>query len=95
MSNIPYYLAKARTGYGKLDPAICSLLRAHRINWTGYGHGELLDGLVKDGLWDSFDQHLMGNCAEHCAEQHNITRKDQDEYCLESYRRAAEAIEVG
>lgn len=61
----------------------------------GLGHGEVLDGLVKDGLTDSFDHHHMGICAEHTAEVQGFSREDQDNYCVESYRRAKVAVESG
>jgi len=76
MSNIPYYIEKAREGYR-------------------YGHGEIVDGLLKDGLWDVYDNHHMGMCAEKCATDYTITREQQDAYALESYRRAADATENG
>lgn len=72
MSNVPYYLDKARTGY-KL------------------GHGSVTDGLVKDGLWDVYKDYHMGNAAELCARECNISRQEQDAYALESYRRSSEA----
>mmetsp|Transcript_16874 Transcript_16874/g.18824 ORF Transcript_16874/g.18824 Transcript_16874/m.18824 type:complete len:412 (+) Transcript_16874:32-1267(+) len=61
----------------------------------GYGHGEVLDGVLKDGLWDASDDHHMGMCAEACAETYNFTREQQDAFALESYRRAAEAAQAG
>lgn len=41
------------------------------------GHDTLVDGLMKDGLWDVYNDYGMGVCAEICAEQHGITRDDQ------------------
>jgi acetyl-CoA C-acetyltransferase len=76
MSNVPYYLDKARNGY--------------RL-----GHGSVVDGLVKDGLWDVYKDYHMGNAAELCAKECNITREDQDAYALESYRRSSEAYAKG
>lgn len=61
----------------------------------GFGHGQVLDGIIKDGLWDAFDDQHMGMCAEACATEFNITRQDQDEFALESYRRAAHASNTG
>lgn len=55
------------------------------------GHGEVLDGIIKDGLWDAFDDHHMGVAAEVCATDYNITRADQDAYAVESYTRATDA----
>src|SRR5690606_35152624 len=76
MSNVPYYLDKARTGY--------------RL-----GNGELIDGLVKDGLWDVYNDYHMGSAAELCASECNISRKDQDVYAIESYKRAQHASNNG
>ncbi|HPM31399.1 MAG TPA: acetyl-CoA C-acyltransferase [Chryseolinea sp.] len=70
MSNIPYYLMKARTGYK-------------------YGHGELLDGLQYDGLTDVYNHCAMGVCADNTAKEMNISRQDQDEYAINSYKRSA------
>lgn len=72
MSNVPYYLDKARTGY--------------RL-----GNGEIIDGLVKDGLWDVYNDYHMGSAAELCATECNISREEQDAYAIESYKRAQQA----
>jgi acetyl-CoA C-acetyltransferase len=72
MSNIPYYLLKARTGYK-------------------YGHGELLDGLQYDGLTDVYNHCAMGVCADNTAKEMNISRQDQDNYAINSYKRSAAA----
>ncbi len=72
MSNVPYYLEKARFGY-KL------------------GHGQLTDGLIKDGLWDVYNDIHMGNAAEQTAKEMKITRQMQDEFAMESYQRSAKA----
>jgi len=72
MSNVPYLLDKARTGY-KL------------------GNGTLTDGLVKDGLWDVYNDYHMGSAAELCARDMKITREQQDDFAIESYKRSAAA----
>lgn len=72
MSNVPYYLDKARNGY--------------RL-----GHGQITDGLVKDGLWDVYNDYHMGSAAELCAETCDISREDQDNFAIESYKRAQNA----
>jgi acetyl-CoA C-acetyltransferase len=59
------------------------------------GHGELVDGMIKDGLWDVYNNFHMGNAAELCAKECNITREEQDEFAAESYRRALEAQKNG
>lgn len=76
MSNVPFYLDKARSGY-KL------------------GHGQLIDGLVKDGLWDVYNDFHMGSAAEKCACDYNISRSDQDEFAIESYKRSQKAQAEG
>jgi acetyl-CoA C-acetyltransferase len=59
------------------------------------GNAELVDGMIHDGLWDPYGQMHMGICAEHCAETQGISRSQQDEYALESTRRAVEAQKAG
>lgn len=64
---------------------------------TGYrlGHGQITDGLVKDGLWDVYKDYHMGNAAELCATDCKISREDQDAYAIESYKRSQAAGEKG
>lgn len=64
---------------------------------NGYrlGHGQLIDGLIKDGLWDVYKNYHMGNAAELCATDCNISREDQDAYAIESYKRAQAAYSKG
>ena len=59
------------------------------------GHGELTDGMIKDGLWDVYNDYHMGNAAELCATECNISREMQDEFTIESYKRAQNAIAQG
>ncbi len=59
------------------------------------GNVELVDGMIHDGLWDVYGQHHMGICAEHCATTQDIPRAAQDEYAVESTRRAIEAQRSG
>jgi len=59
------------------------------------GHAELLDSLVKDGLWDVYNNFHMGKGGELCAAKYRLTRKELDDFALESYRRAQEAIATG
>jgi acetyl-CoA C-acetyltransferase len=59
------------------------------------GNVELVDGMIHDGLWDVYNQQHMGLCAEACATTHGISRSAQDEYALESTRRAIEAARSG
>ena len=76
MSNVPYYLDRARTGYRM-------------------GHGELTDGMIKDGLWDVYNDYHMGQAAELCARECSIPREAQDAFAVESYTRAQAAWNEG
>jgi len=60
-----------------------------------YGNGQILDGIVKDGLTDVYHQNLMGNSAELCAAKYKITREQQDAFAVESYKRSAAAWSAG
>jgi acetyl-CoA C-acetyltransferase len=60
-----------------------------------FGDMKLVDGLVGDGLWDVYNQVHMGNCAENTARKYNISREEQDEYAILSYKRAQDAYKKG
>lgn len=76
MSQAPYLLAKARSGY--------------RL-----GHGQLLDSVLIDGLWDPHGDQHMGSCAEACAAKYSLSRAEQDAFAAESFRRAQRAQQAG
>lgn len=59
------------------------------------GNAKLIDGMIKDGLWDVYNDFHMGNAAEICADECNISRDMQDEYAILSYKRALEAQKKG
>lgn len=59
------------------------------------GHGKTIDGIIRDGLWDPYKDFHMGNAGELCAKECGYTREDQDEYAIESYKRAEKAIQNG
>jgi acetyl-CoA C-acetyltransferase len=59
------------------------------------GHGQIIDGLVKDGLWDVYKDFHMGSAAEICAREYKFSREDQDNFAIESYTRAKAAVEGG
>ena len=59
------------------------------------GDMKLVDGMVKDGLTDVYNRYHMGNAAELCARECNITREDQDGFAIESYTRSATAWKEG
>jgi acetyl-CoA C-acetyltransferase len=64
---------------------------------TGYrmGHGELVDAMVRDGLWDAYTNRHMGNCGELCAAQYHFTREQQDDFAIISFTRALAAGNQG
>lgn len=64
---------------------------------TGYrmGNGELVDSMIRDGLWDVYRQCHMGTCGDTTARTHKISRQEQDDYAVESFRRAIAAAERG
>lgn len=76
MSQIPFYIPKARYGYG-------------------YGNSELVDGLVRDGLQDVYNKSAMGCFADATATKHEISREEQDNFAIQSYKRSAQAWESG
>ena len=59
------------------------------------GNAALVDSMIKDGLWDPYNDVHMGGCAEMCASKYSFSREEQDAYSLESYRRAREASTSG
>ncbi|HEY3874353.1 MAG TPA: thiolase family protein [Candidatus Kapabacteria bacterium] len=76
MSNAPYLLQRARTGYKM-------------------GNGELIDEMIKDGLWDVYNDFHMGSAAEMCAVECNVPREAQDEFAIRSFKLANESIDNG
>ena len=76
MSNAPYLLDKARTGYKM-------------------GNAELIDSMIKDGLWDVYNDYHMGMAAELCAKECQVPREAQDEFAILSYQRAQQAQSSG
>jgi acetyl-CoA C-acetyltransferase len=76
MSNAPYILEKARSGYRM-------------------GHSQLIDMMIKDGLWDVYNDYHMGNAAELCAKECQVPRDAQDDFAVMSYERALDAQKSG
>jgi acetyl-CoA C-acetyltransferase len=64
---------------------------------NGYrlGNGEVIDSMVKDGLWDVYNNIHMGNCAEACAKDFQFNREELDEFAVNSYKKALEAQKNG
>jgi len=76
MSNAPYLLEKARTGYRM-------------------GDGKIIDSMIRDGLWDVYNDFHMGNAAEICAKECAIPREAQDAFAIQSYKRSQSSWEEG
>lgn len=76
MSNTPYLLEKARSGYKM-------------------GNAPIVDSMIKDGLWDVYNNFHMGSAAEICAKECSVPREAQDEFSILSYKRAQEATSEG
>jgi acetyl-CoA C-acetyltransferase len=64
---------------------------------NGYrlGHAELVDALVRDGLWDVYNNMHMGSCGELCATQYHFSREQQDDFAVTSFKRALAAAAEG
>jgi acetyl-CoA C-acetyltransferase len=60
-----------------------------------YGNTPMIDGLAKDGLTDVYHDYPMGNAAELCARECNISRQDQDTFAIESYKRSQASVNEG
>tara|TARA_B100000524_G_scaffold1388_1_gene886 strand:- start:748 stop:1926 length:1179 start_codon:yes stop_codon:yes gene_type:complete len=59
------------------------------------GDVKLTDGMVKDGLTDVYNKVHMGSCADECAKEYNISRDEQDNFAIQSYKKASDAIKMG
>lgn len=69
---------------------------APSVRWGNkYGNTTLVDGMAKDGLTDVYNEYAMGNAAELCARECNISREQQDAFAVESYRRSQAAVKEG
>ncbi len=64
-------------------------------NGARYGHTQMLDSVITDGLWCAFEKHLMGNSAEFIADRLEVTREEMDEFALHSHQKAVSAIDAG
>jgi acetyl-CoA C-acetyltransferase len=67
----------------------------HLRNGTKMGDTQLVDSMIKDGLWDAFNGYHMGNTAENVAQKWQLTREEQDAFALASQQKAVRAIEAG
>jgi acetyl-CoA C-acetyltransferase len=67
----------------------------HMRKGQKFGPTSMVDGMQKDGLVDAYNKEAMGTCADLCGTKHNISREEQDEYAVQSYKRSAEAWSTG
>ncbi|PHH56071.1 Acetyl-CoA acetyltransferase, cytosolic 1 [Ceratocystis fimbriata CBS 114723] len=93
--NIQLGLADAQVAGGMENMSRVPYYQARSSLQPAFGNVTLEDGLIKDGLWDVYNQFHMGVCAEKTAAKHGITREMQDEYALQSYARAQAAWKAG
>jgi acetyl-CoA C-acetyltransferase len=76
MSNAPYLMKNARTGFRM-------------------GNQTILDSMIHDGLWDAYNDYHMGNTGEVVAERWKVTREEQDQWAVNSHKKAIAAIDAG
>jgi acetyl-CoA C-acetyltransferase len=76
-------------GQESMSNAPYLLLKAR--NGYKLGHGEIIDSIITDGLWDVYNNIHMGSCAESCAKDFSFTRKELDEYAINSFKKAQQA----
>ena len=81
MSMAPFAIPNGRYGY--------------RMMWPSQSQGGLVDTMVKDALWDAFNDYHMITTADNVAREWNLTREELDEFALKSQQKACAAIEAG
>lgn len=89
--NIQLGLSEAQVAGGMENMSRVPYYLARANQHPPFGEIKLQDGLIVDGLWDVYNQFHMGVCAEETAKKHNISRQQQDEYAIASYKRAQKA----
>ncbi|KPM38896.1 Acetyl-CoA acetyltransferase, mitochondrial [Neonectria ditissima] len=89
--NIQLGLAEAQIAGGMENMSQVPYYVSRASGLPAFGHVKMEDGLIKDGLTDVYDQFHMGNCAENTVKKHNLTREQQDEYAILSYKNAQKA----
>ncbi|KAI9815196.1 MAG: hypothetical protein M1832_005531 [Thelocarpon impressellum] len=93
--NIQLGLAEAQVAGGMENMSRVPYLVPRAGQLPPFGDVKMEDGLIKDGLWDVYNQFHMGVCAEKTAQKHKITREEQDTYAVQSYERAQRAWQEG
>ena len=93
--NIQLGLAEAQVAGGMESMSRVPYYVPRANQYPPFGNISMEDGLIKDGLWDVYNQIHMGVCAEETAKKHKITRQEQDEYAIASFHRAQKAWNEG
>lgn len=93
--NIQLGLAEAQVAGGMESMSRVPYYLPRAAQNPPWGEIKLEDGLIKDGLWDVYNQFHMGNCAENTAKKYSISREAQDEYAIRSFERAQAAWAEG
>ena len=78
-------------GTESMSPGTIPLEKAR----TGYrmGNGELIDSMIRDGLWDVYNNVHMGTCGDRCAAEYKFSRQQQDDFSIASFKRAIAAAD--
>lgn len=93
--NIQLGLAEAQVAGGMENMSRVPYFLPRAAQNPPFGHMQIKDGLIEDGLWDVYNQFHMGNCAENTAKKYNISREMQDAYAIQSFERAQKAWAEG
>jgi len=94
-ANIQLGLAQAQVAGGMESMTRVPYFLPRASQMPPFGEVKMVDGLISDGLWDVYNQIHMGNCAENTAKKYEVSRKDQDDFAILSYKRAQEAWKSG
>ena len=93
--NIQLGLAEAQVAGGMENMSRVPYYVPRANQHPPFGNISMEDGLIKDGLWDVYNQIHMGVCAEETAKKHKISRQEQDEYAIQSFHRVQKAWKDG
>jgi acetyl-CoA C-acetyltransferase len=80
---------------GTENMSLAPYLLSKARNGYRLGNGELIDSMIRDGLWDVYNNVHMGTCGDRCAEKYHFSRQEQDDFAVSSFRRAIAAQEEG
>lgn len=93
--NVQMGLAEAQVAGGMESMSQVPYYVPRASHNPAFGSMQMQDGLIKDGLWDVYEQVHMGNCAEHSAKKFHVSRQAQDKYAVRSYKQAQQAWKDG